>query len=78
MQSTSFFLTLPVLASALLNWNKIPVLCNPTSLETVLKRENLWEGREDVGVAFDGRCGGENANVVVKHEGLCRAIEPPL
>ena len=37
------FTTLPVLASALLNWNKIPVLCNPTSLETVLKREHLWQ-----------------------------------
>ena len=36
------FTTLPVLASALLSWNKISVLCNPTSPETVLKRERIY------------------------------------
>ena len=43
----------------------------------VLDALNCAEGREDVRVAFDGRC-GKNDNVVVKHEGLCRAIDPPL
>ena len=44
----------------------------------VLDALNCAEGREDVGVAFEGRCGGKNDNVAVKHEGLCRAIDPPL
>ena len=44
----------------------------------VLDALNCAKEQEDaVGVAFKGRC-SKNANVVVKHEGLCRAIEPPL
>ena len=39
-----FFMILSLLADALLRWNKISVPRNPTSLETVVRRENLWAG----------------------------------
>ena len=37
-----FFTMLSLLAGALLRWNKILVPRNPTSQETVVRRENLW------------------------------------